>query len=517
MIEHYEAVQIPAGLQTGGYHHLQKSVFIHKEEVSNQGQRHHTDRIHLAGSSRNVLNAPSTGPQTRQGRPVSAVYIGKASSPNLQDFTHSAQFSSAYPSLIDGTPPGLPDLPEPPSPVSSVGSVKSGLPSPPATNSTGSGSTGDPATIALRERPLSLHSNSSASTSSGSHHTVSTPMKRSSNVTTSRSSSRLGNQDDTGAEGDFDDDYDKENDNDNESNQDGDDTARLDRKLLSNSNHDDKPKSSSENVLALQRVRSLAQRNRLVCTFSIYPLCVIALLTSSMFRLFLSAILLPITTMAAYLLELLFAPLSPHKALDKLARLGSPSPARPNTPNSRSPAPLHAPTTSSRLSQPPRQVRALPEPPQDYGRSGSETERESTTQHTNTQSQSSHSSSSHSYTSSPRHQSATLSSSNRSVTPPPTTYNNSPASRHRHLSAPDSPNKARRVAAGSTSTSSSSNSRSNSSRSPSNRRRHRSMASMSQLQLADFEEEEDVHDDANLKTATGTRGHTRDRTLNERI
>jgi hypothetical protein len=41
------------------------------------------------------------------------------------------------------------------------------------------------------------------------------------------------------------------------------------------------------------------------------------------------------------------------------------------------------------------------------------------------------------------------------------------------------------------------------------------MASMSQLQLTDFEEEEDGESD-NLRTATGTRTHTRDRTLNER-
>jgi len=181
---------------------------------------------------------PRPALQVKRERPGSAIYLGKTAnvSPNLQDLTQSPQFSSAYPSLIEGTPPSLPDLPEPepPSPSSSVRSAKSGLPSPPATNSTGS--TGDPATIAVRTRPVSLHSNnSSASTSSGSHHT--TPM---------------GSREDTGVEGDFDDDHDNENDNDN----DGDDTARLDRRLLGN--------GESENVLALQRVRSLAQRNRLV-------------------------------------------------------------------------------------------------------------------------------------------------------------------------------------------------------------------------------------------------------------
>ena len=195
--------------------------------------------------------------KVRQGRPVSAVYIGKG--PNPQDPAQSASYNS----FLDGAPPALPDLPEPPSPTSSAGSIKSGLPSPPATNSTGSGSTGDPATIAIRERPLSLHSNSSASTSSGSHYAVATPMKRSVNGNpSSRSSSRLGDvkMEDSG----FDDDFDKEHDKGNENNGDGDDTARLDRRLLSISNDDDKPKSSSENLLALQRVKSLAQRNRMV-------------------------------------------------------------------------------------------------------------------------------------------------------------------------------------------------------------------------------------------------------------
>ena len=65
------------------------------------------------------------------------------------------------------------------------------------------------------------------------------------------SSSGGGGREDTGAEGDFDDDHDNENDdNDNDG---GEDTARLDRRLLDRSSE------------ALQRVRSLAQRNRLVC------------------------------------------------------------------------------------------------------------------------------------------------------------------------------------------------------------------------------------------------------------
>jgi hypothetical protein len=56
--------------------------------------------------------------------------------------------------------------------------------------------------------------------------------------------------------GDFDDD------NDNEL--EGDDTERLDRRHT--------VKSSSENVLALQRVKSLTERNRMVRLLSVSPL-----------------------------------------------------------------------------------------------------------------------------------------------------------------------------------------------------------------------------------------------------
>lgn len=83
-------------------------------------------------------------------RPASAISLGKAASVS-QELTQSSQFSSAYPSLIDGTPPSLPALPEPelPCPSSSVRLEKSGLSSPPATNPTGSG-VGEPVIIAFR-------------------------------------------------------------------------------------------------------------------------------------------------------------------------------------------------------------------------------------------------------------------------------------------------------------------------------------------------------------------------------
>jgi len=193
--------------------------------------------------------------------------------------------------------------------------------------------------------------------------------------------------------------------------------------------------------------------------------------------------------MASYILELLYAPFSPQKALDKLSsRLGSPSPARSKTPN-HSPALSHSSLTSSRLSQPPRQPRADP------GRSGSETEREST--------QNSHSSSSHKHSISM--------SSYSSFTPPSATPNHLPDSRHRHVSAPGSPHNARLVAAGSIQASISSGS--NSSHSPSRRRGHRaSMARISQSQLTDFSEEEDN----DLRQDTARDRSVRNRTLIER-
>lgn len=200
---------------------------------------------------------PRPAAPSRQARPVSAIYVGKGASPNLHDLAKSPHFAS-YPSLINL--PDLPEQPRSPSPSSSAGSPKSGLPSPPATNSTESGSTGDPATV--RERPLSLHSNGSASTSNSSHYTAETPKNRSVNGSDSRSSSRQGHVQDEVVEesADYDDDYDK--DNDHESNADGDDTARFDRRLLASNDHD---KSSSENMIALQRAQNLAKRTRMVC------------------------------------------------------------------------------------------------------------------------------------------------------------------------------------------------------------------------------------------------------------
>lgn len=140
----------------------------------------------------------------------------------------SAIFLGSLPPKEDNN---LPDLPEPPESPGAA-STSSGLPSPPATNSTGSGSTGDnksATTGSLRQRPPSY---ASLPMSNRNYDTPSTPSK----------SSRT-----------FDDD-DDENDNSNEE----DDTARLDRSHAM--------KSPNENLVALQRVKSLAERNRMVST-----------------------------------------------------------------------------------------------------------------------------------------------------------------------------------------------------------------------------------------------------------
>ena len=126
----------------------------------------------------------------------------------------------------------IPDLPEPPD---SPGTVSpSGLPSPPATNSTGSGSTGDNNSAnsgSIRQRPVSYSGSPSAMMPTETYDKSKAISK------TSRPNS---------------DDEDDENDHAGEE----DNTARLDRRIG--------VKSTSENVAALQRVKSLAQRNRMV-------------------------------------------------------------------------------------------------------------------------------------------------------------------------------------------------------------------------------------------------------------
>ncbi|KAK7048809.1 hypothetical protein R3P38DRAFT_1877756 [Favolaschia claudopus] len=151
-------------------------------------------------------------PLTQRLRPSSQVYLGS---------------DSAYSSYLS-SPPDLPDLPEPPSPGSSSSTSTSGLPSPPATNSTGSGSTGDPGSIAFR---------------GGTGGALN--MLNGSNIKTFHAAFETADH-----SADHDDDYDDDNDDENGE----DNTARL--------NHQ-RRQSASENVLALQRVKSLTQRNKI--------------------------------------------------------------------------------------------------------------------------------------------------------------------------------------------------------------------------------------------------------------
>lgn len=249
----------------------------------------------------------------------------------------------------------LPEHPESPSAVSS----SSGLPSPPATNSTGSGSTGDNKSAtagSLRQRPASYAG--SVNMSDRNYDTPSTPAKSSRNI---------------------DDDDDDENDYSNEE----DDTARLDRSHAI--------KSPNENLVALQRVKSLAERNRMALN-----------------------------------------------KLSSFSRLSTPSPA--NSRASRSPLPpIHASSSSSSSSAASRisshsHSHSAPMTRQydralqyDSALSGSETERES--QRAPTPSYSNSHSNSRSYGSS---------SPERSSTPPPST-----STRERRTSAPASPVRSR--------------------------------------------------------------------------
>jgi hypothetical protein len=140
-------------------------------------------------------------------RPLSAIFLGADPTPS---------------------PSALPDLPEPPSPGSS--STHSGLPSPPATNSTGSGSAGDSREIL--DRPFHPPTSSALT------------MRNEKPLTSrsSRASSPAGGTESRKAEEEEEEEH----------------TARLgfgSRRGTA---------QSSDHVMALQRVMSLTQRNRMV-------------------------------------------------------------------------------------------------------------------------------------------------------------------------------------------------------------------------------------------------------------
>ncbi|KAI0821962.1 hypothetical protein BC628DRAFT_1391667 [Trametes gibbosa] len=264
-----------------------------------------------------------------KSRPLSAIFIGSAGS----------------------TPPALPDLPEPPSP-----STSSGLPSPPATNSTGSGSVGEGSINAgsLRHRTPTTKFSSDMSGGAGDR---SYTFKKKNGLAP--------------------DDEDEPDENEN----DEDHTARL-----SDDRRRSFPNAASDNQTALQRVKNLTQRNRMV--------------------------------------------------LDKLSSISRASPVPSN--HSRSPmSPPTAGSSSSSTTSSSRTSSLQPRPQSasngsNNGRrretqlSGSETERES--HHPSQQSES---------------------SDGRSVTPPPSAFPEirAPASvRQRRISAPASPSKVGRPA-----------------------------------------------------------------------
>lgn len=153
----------------------------------------------------------------RKQRPVSAIFIGSLGSSS------------------SSTPPDLPRLPEPPSPEGSP-IAETGLPSPPGTNSTGSGSNGDDSTNAggVRKRP-------------------SQRTQPASDMQNGRSYGARSDTRQTHNSNPFDDDDMNDNENDEDS------TARF--------NHHRRQSTGpapGDNLSALQRVKSLTQRNRMV-------------------------------------------------------------------------------------------------------------------------------------------------------------------------------------------------------------------------------------------------------------
>lgn len=160
----------------------------------------------------------------RSQRPLSAIFIGSLGSTS--------------------TPPDLPKLPEPPSPEGSPGPStpsKSGLPSPPATNSSGSGngSTGDDSTNggSIRQRKSQRpYSVPNVYDMYHSHNKSYTDLTNSANNPLS-----------------------DEEDETNDHERDEDSTARFDLHRRRSTNT-----IPSDNVSALQRVKSLTERNRQV-------------------------------------------------------------------------------------------------------------------------------------------------------------------------------------------------------------------------------------------------------------
>ncbi|KAI0688325.1 hypothetical protein BC835DRAFT_1419233 [Cytidiella melzeri] len=183
-----------------------------------------------------MTTRPPLAVQSKQ-RPLSAIYIGSSTSIS--------------------TPPDLPRLPEPPSPGGSPDTSETGLPSPPATNSTGSvgDDTGTSHTGSLRKRTSTATHRNSYSASSIDMYDGRTDI--------SRSSKTFKNNEQTPHSNLTDDEDDPPHENDN--NFDEDTTARFDNLSRRRSYQTPSaPQLADAHSSALQRVKSLTERNRMV-------------------------------------------------------------------------------------------------------------------------------------------------------------------------------------------------------------------------------------------------------------
>lgn len=199
---------------------------------------------------------PSIAGQSKQ-RPLSAIYIGSSTSTS--------------------TPPDLPRLPEPPSPGGSSNGSQTGLPSPPATNSTGS--VGDDSGTAhggsLRKRPSTTTHRSSYSVPSVS--SLVDMYDGQSNLSRRSSKSfRNSNNNHPSTSNLTDEEDEPAHDNDDE--HDEDTTARFDS--LSRRTAHRTPAKGDEHSSALQRVKSLTERNRMVRA---YDPCLVLCLSFALF------------------------------------------------------------------------------------------------------------------------------------------------------------------------------------------------------------------------------------------
>lgn len=183
---------------------------------------------------------PSLAAQNRQ-RPSSAIYIGSLTSIS--------------------TPPELPRLPEPPSPGGSSNASDTGLPSPPATNSTGSVGD-DTGTGSLRKRTSTATHRSSYSAPSIDMYGERVDPQRSKTYKKHNHNSNTNMTDDED-DPPYHNDYDHDQDT----------TARFNSLGRSRSHTlTSAPPKQEEHNSALERVRSLTERNRMVRLRRLYTI-----------------------------------------------------------------------------------------------------------------------------------------------------------------------------------------------------------------------------------------------------